>query len=72
MIDNDYVSIDRDYDNLDLLVLEQRIYDVKEILRYLAETYPTFDADIYMQGSTLLQRAGSFVDGEIHNPTVVR
>jgi glutathione S-transferase len=71
MIDN-YTPIDRDYDNIDLFVLEQRIYDVKEILRYLAETFPTFDADIYMQGSTLLQRAGSFIDGEIHNPTVIR
>lgn len=71
MIDN-FVPIDRDYDHLDLFVLEQRLYDAKEILRYLAETFPTFDADIYMQGSTLLQRAGSFIDNEIHNPTVIR
>lgn len=68
----EYKPINKDYDNIDLFELEQRLYDAKEILRYLAETFPTFDAELYMNGSTILQNAGSFIDSEIHNPTVIR
>ena len=69
---NEYKPINKDYDNIDLFELEQRLYDAKEILRYLAETFPTFNAELYMNGSTILQNAGAFIDGEIHNPTVIR
>lgn len=68
----EYTPINKDYDNIDLFELEQRLYDAKEILRYLAETFPTFDGELYLKGSTILQNAGSFIDGEIHNPTVIR
>ena len=61
-----------DFDTLSLEEIEQKLLEAKELLRYLEETYPSFEPKWYLLGSELLQRSAAFVDDEIHNPTLSR
>lgn len=59
-----------DFDNMDLFTMEQKILEVKELLKFLNEEYhmDSYFSDTlpYFNGSSLLSKSANFVDGLIH------